>query len=340
MAYHQELNIQNFTAFRDARFTFTPGINAFVGANGTGKTHVLKLLFAIQYAQNRYREESEAQSSSFLRVYQAGKFEDLVRHKAKRSEFGGRWNGKNWYFSLKRSEEDDRTHLSKPETALAMTRPVFIPSTEMMGHTRRFLSTYDEYQIDFDLTHRDIVALLLSPERRENIALRSPENSAGYDALQAILGGEVVEESERFYLKTPNGRQPMPLVAEGLRKIATLQQLMKNGHLQPGSVLFWDEPEVHLSPLLMDEVVGALLGLARSGVQIFLATHSYVILKELDLQAESTDEVRFFGFQPTENGTEVHSTTDYAQLNPNPIAEQFDSIYDRELTRATRRSRK
>ncbi len=36
----------------------------------------------------------------------------------------------------------------------------------------------------------------------------------------------------------------------------------------------------------------------------------------------------------------VEMTTDYAQLNPNPIAQQFDSIYDRELTRATGRTRK
>ena len=205
----------------------------------------------------------------------------------------------------------------------------------MMGHTKRFISTYDEYQIDFDQTHRDIVALLLSPEKRSTQENQNP----GLKILTNILGGEIEEESERFYLKTPQGRQAMPLVADGLRKIATLYQLIKNGWLEPGAVLFWDEPEIHLSPVLMDEVVAVLLELARSGVQIFLATHSYVILKELDLQALAADDVRYFALESTPEGTTVEMTSDYAQLHPNPIAEQFDSLYDRELTRATGRRR-
>jgi ABC-type arginine transport system ATPase subunit len=213
-----------------------------------------------------------------------------------------------------------------------MSRPVFIPAMDMMGHTRRFLSTYDQYKIDFDLTHRDIVALLLSPERREK-----PATNGALGMFTSLLGGEVEEENERFYLRTPHGRQPMPLVAEGLRKIATLQQLVRNGHLQPGSVLFWDEPEVNLNPLLMDEVVAVLLALARTGVQIFLATHSYVILKELDLQATKQDAVRFFALESTPDGTVVHPSEDYAELHSNPIAEQFDSLYDRELTRCVRK---
>jgi hypothetical protein len=48
----------------------------------------------------------------------------------------------------------------------------------------------------------------------------------------------------------------MPMVAEGLRKIATLVQLQRNGWLIPGTTLFWDEPETNLNPVLMDEVVG------------------------------------------------------------------------------------
>ncbi|MBC8142342.1 MAG: ATP-binding protein, partial [Armatimonadetes bacterium] len=211
----------------------------------------------------------------------------------------------------------------------------FIPAIDMMAHTRRFLSTYDNYDIPFDQTHRDIVSLLLSPESR---------NVKGDNVAQAILspllGGTVTEEGEQFYLQTATGRQPMQLVAEGVRKIATLSQLLKNGFLRPGDTLFWDEPEANLNPKLMDEVVGVLLTLARSGVQVFLATHSYVILKEFDLQAETTDAVRYFALEHTENGTVAHATDTYADLAPNPIAEQFDRLYDLELTRATGRKRR
>jgi energy-coupling factor transporter ATP-binding protein EcfA2 len=329
MAHHQELTLENFTVFAKARFEFSAGINVLVGENGTGKTHLMKLLYALAF--DRYR--SYGINGTLQGVFQIPVSTDtlkdlghLVRHQHSSSRINGKYANHSWEMTIDTNGANGIVHFGEDRH-----RPVFIPAIDMMGHTRRFLTTYDEYQIDFDQTHRDIVALLLAPEKR------TPSETApgALKTLGEILGGEVEEENERFYLKTPQGRQPMPLVADGLRKIATLHQLIKNGFLQPGTTLFWDEPELHLSPVLMDEVVAALLELARSGVQIFLATHSYVILKELDLQARTSDEVRYFGLQATPEGTKVEMTTDYAQLNPNPIAEQFDSIYDRELTRAT-----
>lgn len=38
-----QLTIFNFTAFSKATFSFSSGLNVLVGANGTGKTHILKL---------------------------------------------------------------------------------------------------------------------------------------------------------------------------------------------------------------------------------------------------------------------------------------------------------
>src|SRR5205823_3939779 len=112
--------------------------------------------------------------------------------------------------------------------------------------------------------------------------------------LAELLGGQIErDDSGRFYLVTELGRMPMPMVAEGLRKIATLVQLQRNGWLSPGATLFWDEPEVNLNPLLMDNVVAAILALARSGVQVFLATHSYLILREIEVQAGKTDQFRY-----------------------------------------------
>ncbi len=41
-----KLKIKNFTAFADLSMTFSEGINVFLGANATGKTHLLKLLYS------------------------------------------------------------------------------------------------------------------------------------------------------------------------------------------------------------------------------------------------------------------------------------------------------
>jgi predicted ATPase len=96
---------------------------------------------------------------------------------------------------------------------------------------------------------------------------------------------------------------------------------------------------VNLNPILMDEIVSSLYSLSRQGVQIFLATHSYVILKEIDLQKQKNDSVRYLGFQKNETGTTVNMTEDFSLLRPNPILDQYESLYDRELTRSTGRNR-
>ncbi len=345
LPHHKNLRLQNFTTFADTTFEFSPTINVLVGENGTGKTHLMKVLYSIQYMQTVGRDQAYdklenimASVFQFPIIARIPQPSALVRQGAEEdiSKVIGEWNEELWAFNI--IELGSFGHSVLPDGSVPwpeMSRAVFIPAIDMMGHTRRFVSTYDEYQIDFDQTHRDIVALLLAPERRQ--PTQNPEIA---DLLASLLGGEVEEEGERFYLKTPRGRQPMPLVAEGLRKIATLYQLIRNGFLEPGSVLFWDEPEVNVNPKLMDELVDVLLRLARSGVQIFLATHSYIILKELDLQAHPSDTVRYFGMERTENGTVAHATDDYSQLQPNPISDQFDSLYDRELDRSVGKRRR
>jgi predicted ATP-dependent endonuclease of OLD family len=330
--HHEELHIENITVFEKVDFVFSPGINVFVGANGTGKTHAMKLLYCLQKDLIR---NIEGPFHFLMFLFQIENPNNIARNGIKESFFTHKWSGNENHIGI--SIFHSINYINLPlHMHLYKTFSAFIPSFDMISHTKRFISTYDKYKIDFDQTHRDIVGLLLSPEKR-TLDASSSELLA---SLEKVMGGTVEEESERFYLKTEQGRHPMPLVADGFKKIATLYQLIKNGWLEPGSTLFWDEPETHLSPVLMDELIGVLLKLARSGVQIFLATHNYVILKELDLQATPEDKVRYFGFEMTENGTQVHATDDYALLKPNPIMEQFDSIYDRELDRAMGKKQK
>lgn len=320
--YHQNLTLHNFTAFQEASMEFSSGVNVFVGENGTGKTHLMKAMYAAYYGD----------TTDIRDLFQITNADDLVRvNKCDKAQVNGQLGDVQWNYSITRGLNSvSYSHSRLPETL----RPVFIPSLDMMGHTKGFTEAYQEVRLDFDSTCRDIVNLLRL-ERRNGT-----EQSRIVEKLSPILKGGIERDDDgRFYLATDKGRLPMPLVAEGVRKIATLLQLYKNGWLAPGATLFWDEPEVNLNPILMDEVVGALLQLARSGVQVFLATHSYVILKELDLQAKVSDDVRFFALEPTAEGTQVHATDDFTLLKPNPVLDQYASLYDRELTRSTGRNR-
>ena len=74
-------------------------------------------------------------------------------------------------------------------------------------------------------------------------------------------------------------------------------------------MLFWDEPETNLNPKLYGVVIEVLLELQRLGVQIFLATHDYVVLKELDLRAKEGDKVAFHSLYRSEKTGEIECQT-------------------------------
>jgi hypothetical protein len=338
--YHQHLSLKNFTAFREAEFEFVPGVNVFVGENGTGKTHVMKAMYAMQLAESRH---FEAYGAVLWGLFQIGNVAELIRQdeydQYDKAQAIGVYNSQRWEYEVSNPYPGGMTFGNRIGK---MERPVFIPAIDMMGHSRGFTEAYEEVRLDFDITCRDIVNLMRLERNGKHTNNGFGEKAEPFArSLSDVLGGSVERDNEgRFYLVTDKKRLPMPLVAEGLRKIATLIQLHNNGWLVPGTTLFWDEPEVNLNPILMGKIVSAILGLARSGVQIFLATHSYVILKELDLQTEKTDTIRFFLFSPCNDGTKISSADHFAQLAPNPIMEEYDSLYDRELTRSTGRNRR
>ena len=97
----------------------------------------------------------------------------------------------------------------------------------------------------------------------------------------------------------------------------------------------WDEPEANLNPKLMRNIVEILLSLQRMGVQIFIATHDYVVLKEFDLQKQDNDKVRFHSLYRDEDTKEIKGdhTEDYLQIHPNTIQDTFIDLFDRDVKR-------
>jgi len=329
----EKLHIENFTAFRKAEFDFVPGINVLVGANATGKTHVMKLLFAMQKAQVPARESLPILGPLFA-IFRPEKLEALIHQgsRSKTSSIKATWNGKPYAFVV---EINDRQNVAYDEGNQweSVTTPVFIPVKDMLAHSMGFLSLYDQRNIDFDETHHDILSLAFTPTLRETVR---GDVEPLLTRIAEQLEGHVEVKGERFYLDGKNGRFEIHLVAEGWRKLALLYQLIANGSLTNGSVLYWDEPETNLNPSLMDEVIGILLELARRGVQIFLSTHDYIILKELDLQKKAGDTVRMFALErdKKDGSVSVHPANSYTELSPNLIAAQFERIYDMEIERA------
>ena len=118
-----------------------------------------------------------------------------------------------------------------------------------------------------------------------------------------------------------------------------LVQLLRNGGITENSTLYWDEPESSLNPRLIKVLTDVLLILASQGVQIFLATHDYLLSRELSLAAEyQTPEsrvgIRFFCLS-RETATApvtLHAGDTLADIPDEPILEEFAAHYDRQGT--------
>lgn len=332
------IEVKNFTAFSNLNREFSPGINVVIGANGTGKTHLLKILYAAcAITVGEDKEKSYAlKLRNVFNPYEGrmGRLSQRQTSSVKTKVIVTRQGGA-------KLTADFSNHTNKPED-VKVTGEVgwkrdeltsaYIPVKEMLAHAPGFLATAAKREIAFEEVYMDIIKRAFLPK------LKGPtdgDRQRLLTALQKSIDGKVVAKGEHFFLKNKQGDLEFTLLAEGMRKLALVWLLIQNGTLLSGSVLFWDEPEANLNPALMGEVVEVILELQRLGVQVFLTTHNYVLLKEFDLRKKPTDAVRYLSLFRDESGAVASNASDtYLGIDPNAVASTFSSLYDRELSRS------
>lgn len=195
----------------------------------------------------------------------------------------------------------------------------------MLSHSKGFLALYNKSKIPFDKTYIDIIVNAELPEARETSQL----NEALLETISNVIGGKVLHENGTFYIVKSSGNKiEFPIKAQGLRKFGLLWKLIKNGLLEEGTVLFWDEPEANINPELMPILVELMLELESKGVQLFIATHSYNLAKYLEIKRISTEQVLFHHLHQIEQGVKVDSDHYFGQLDDNPIIEAESKLLD------------
>jgi energy-coupling factor transporter ATP-binding protein EcfA2 len=337
------LEIENFTAFEHAVFDFSSGVNVLIGENGTGKSHVLKLIYCLSEAIRRHSTGEGLVPSrapggmTFLlagmlqSVFQPDELGRLVRHTAKEAQITSLWKEGELEHQTVATLSSGGLIYIKHYEAFELERSVFFPTREVLSIFPGFISSYMRRELSFDLTIYDLcVALDAKP-------LRNPPEEVRKKLLEPIeeaLGGEVVNEQGRFYLRVPGGKIEAPLVAEGIRKLAMLDYLIANGSLSENGFLLWDEPEASLNPKLTRLTSQVAMGLARSGIQTWIATHDYLLTSELDLAVEQGPEnaTAFFALTRESNSapTTIERGDKLAELEHNSILEAFSDLHRRE----------
>ncbi len=239
-------------------------------------------------------------------------------------------NGKNVKLSFSNHARDNVELIDHWDQKTGLS--VYIPVKEMLANAPGFRSLYSHREIYFEEVYCDIIDRAYIPILKGPI---SEDRRKLLEMIQTIIQGKVIQKGEQFFLKNQQGELEFTLLAEGLRKFALLWLLIQNGTLLEGSTLFWDEPETNINPSMIQTLVKILLHLQAQGVQIFIATHSYVVLKEFDLQKGTGNAVRFFALSKDDASSEISCRTgdNYLSIIPNRIADAYDAIYNKEMTR-------
>ncbi|MCK5523525.1 MAG: AAA family ATPase [Thiomargarita sp.] len=332
----EKIKFEKFTAFDSLEIPLSTGINIFIGANGTGKTHILKAIYAACDVAKSQKSLAEKTNRVFL---PSG---EQIGRLVKKASLSG-------YFEVTRRVADRHksltirlsltNHIKEPEKATLSgaykqwlqysLESVYIPVKDMMANAPGFRSLYNLRHIHFEEVYADIIDRVFLGTLRCTTRQKKLLN-----ILQRAMDGKIISKNEEFFLKNKQGELEFTLLAEGIRKLGLLWVLIQNGTLLNGSILCWDEPEANLNPKLMRTVVEILLELQRIGVQILLTTHDYVVLKEFDLQAKNTDKVIFHSLYRNMSKIEIASTDNYLNISPNVIDESFGSIVDREIKKS------
>ncbi|WP_205692194.1 AAA family ATPase, partial [Cellulophaga sp. Z1A5H] len=193
----KELKIKNFTCFENLEFKFN-NINIFIGENGVGKTHLLKVLFShIKSISDIKKDVSVESFSTELQE----KIEDVF--------FGGNiknLNRGNKHFEIEivtengiiKSKCGQKNSLNNNELEAELQQKdsefnvIYIPTQEILSTYTNYLdfSEISKYKLDSTYYY-----LANSLNKKEN---KVYSLSSFYNGFNKILKGEIINTNEGY----------------------------------------------------------------------------------------------------------------------------------------------
>lgn len=105
-----------------------------------------------------------------------------------------------------------------------------------------------------------------------------------------IIQGNIESHGDSFiFNKTDDKNYDIVNASSGIKSIGLLQYLVTNKALKKGSVLFWEEPEVHLHPTWQLKMIELFIELMNAGVKVVFSTHSPYMCDYLNALSEKRD---------------------------------------------------
>ncbi len=309
-------------------------INLVIGPNQSGKTFLLKALYAGLKTVELYKRgkenriDKEILSDKLYWTFQASELGSIVR------------KGENTMsFTMVSDKNEELTYSFGPSTSKQASidkntftprssNTVFIPAKEILSIRNIILDAKEDNQFGFEEPYSDLAKALNRTQKGKNY----DSFAQARDIVSNMVGGrlEYNEEKKEWQFRDKDRRvYEVATTSEGVKKLSILDILLGNRYLDNHAVIIIDEIEANLHPSMISQFLEAIFMLAESGVQFFIATHSYFVIKRLYILAHRKDmNIPVLSF---DKGACVVGNLK-VEMPQNPIIDESIALYKDEIS--------
>lgn len=295
----KKATFKNFQAFNSFTVDEFSPINVIIGGNDSGKTSLLKILYTITKSFEEFALKSKHAHEPFKKVL-SNKVINTFNCKNKIGRIVKRGandklmaevtycNRQNVHFTFTEHAKENITDCTEHVEALAESNnALFIPAKEVLSIFKSIEATRANLFIpEFDDTYYDLVKALKIPTQRGKVETNLVNVNK---TLEEVFEGEIQQKRGdvdiEYVFKKGKHEYPMSLTAEGVKKIGILTTLIRNRNLHKDTMLFMDEPDTNLHPDAIRRICEITYNLSKAGVQVFLSTHNYFMIKQFSIIA-------------------------------------------------------
>lgn len=268
-------------------------INLFIGHNGMGKTTILKLLYATVKSieqngrgRNKMKNFNELLAEKLVNTFDTDDIGKIVRQKSPgKAVVKVTHSNQICTYTFSNAAKKQIAYNNVNNTFPPMsTNSVFIPAKEVLAIQKPILSSREREEFGFDDTYYDVARALEPTKKGRNYK----EFASARNMLSEAIGGRIEYDAERneWIFKDKNKRAfDIALTSEGIKKLSIIDSLLGSHYLSEDSIVFIDEPESALHPEMISKFMDIVMTLSKRGLQFFIASHSYFVIKKLYLLA-------------------------------------------------------
>lgn len=330
----KEIHLKSFGPIDDLHVSNLSGINLIIGRNGSGKTYLLKALFAATKTVERYkrgndpRSPKELLSNNLWWTFQTKQLKNLVKKGDEKLEFFMK-NEKEESFSFEFGNFTAKEVSSvQNDYSSTETNSIFLPAKEVLSLQNIILQSREDNQVfGFDETYYDLAKALRPTTKGRNV----DSFAKARKSLKSAIGGRIefdINKKSWIFKDNQNRIFDVDITSEGIKKISILDSLLGNHYLCKDSIVFIDELESNLHPGLIRQFLEIIFILAKDGLQFFITTHNYFVIKGLYNLAHKNDmSVPTISF--SDNHISMSNLRD--EMPDNPIINESINLYKEEI---------